>query len=45
MTTNPLTMGIMQVCFSPDGTKVAASSMDDKHTIGIWEWEAKRKAG
>jgi WD40 repeat protein len=33
-------MGIMQCCFSPDGIKLAASAMDDKHTIGVWDWEA-----
>jgi len=45
MTTSPLTMGIMQVAFSPDGTKVACSGMDDKHTIAIFDWKAPRKAG
>ena len=46
MNTNaPLTMGIKQVAFSPDGTLLAASAMDDSHEIAVFEWEKPVAAG
>ena len=41
----PLLKGIKNVAFSPDGKLLAASAMDDDHTIAIYEWQTKLKPG
>ena len=43
--TAPLTMGIKTLAFSPDGKYLAASALDDKHEVAVWDWEAPSKAG
>jgi WD40 repeat protein len=40
-----LLKGIKNVAFSPDGKLLAASAMDDDHTIAIYDWSAKLKPG
>jgi WD40 repeat protein len=34
----PLLKGIKNLAFSPDGKFLAASAMDDDHTIAIYDW-------
>jgi len=36
---SPLTKGIKNVCFSNDGELVAASGMDDDHSLVVFKWK------
>lgn len=45
MVVEPLTKGIVSVCFSNDGKYLAATAADDEHMIAIFDLSAKLKAG
>lgn len=34
----PLTKGIKNIKFSPNGERIVASAMDDNHTIAVFDW-------
>jgi WD40 repeat protein len=36
----PLTHGIKHIAFSPDGLLLAASAMDEKHSLVVYNWES-----
>ena len=36
---HPLQKGINHLCFSNDGKLLAASALDDEHSIAVFEWE------
>ena len=40
-----LLKGVMQVCFSNDGKYLAASAMDDDHTIAVYDITKQPKTG
>jgi len=40
-----LLKGIKNLAFSPNGKLLAASAFDDDHTIAIYDWSSKPKAG
>ena len=41
---SPLTKGIKNVAFSNDGELVAASGMDDDHSLVVFKWKTAKNS-